>query len=68
MLKTNLGKNRIMNASAYCNYPVNYYQPEDDLFQLKEITVQGETMKMLIPDLDKYSAKLNQLIYQKDVS
>lgn len=68
LLKTNLDKNSMMNLSDYCSYPVNYYQPGDDLFQLKEITIQGQTMKVLIPDLDKYSAKLNQIVYQNNAS
>jgi LCP family protein required for cell wall assembly len=68
LIKTNMDKNLIMNASVYCNYPVSYLLLGDDLFQKKQVTVQGSTVNVLVPDLDKYSALLYRSIYQNNVS
>ncbi len=71
-LKTSMDKNSVMtmtlNASAYCNYSLICLGPGEDMFQETQVTVQGNTMNVLLPNLDKYSAKLYQFIYQNNAS
>lgn len=71
-LKTSMGKNDVltlvMNASAYCNYTIICIGPREDLLQQKQVAVQGSTLDVLVPDLDKYSARLYRLIYQNEAS
>jgi cell envelope-related function transcriptional attenuator common domain len=71
-LKTSMDKNDVltlvMNASAYCNYTIICIGPREDLLQQKQVAVQGSTMDVLVPDLDKYSARLYRLIYQNEAS
>ena len=70
LVKTNMDKNTVLtlasDAFACRNFPVSYFRPTDDLFQEKQVPVQGGVIDALVPNLDKYNDSLSRFIYQNE--
>lgn len=70
LLKTNMDKNTVLalasDAFASKDFPISYFRPSEDLFDSKQVQIQGSSVYVLTRDLKTYSDSIYRFIYQND--
>nr|WP_319489134.1 LCP family protein [uncultured Caproiciproducens sp.] len=55
------------DAYACRDFPVGYFRPSEDLYEVKQVKIQQSNATVLVPNIEKYQNSLLQYIYWNQV-